>query len=76
MSTRPAEILGLNKGRIKKGYEADFVLIDLDQSYIYREDEIRSKSKNSLMIDKPRYFCKRACPQDHMIHSRLFEVYI
>lgn len=52
MSTRPAEILGLNKGRIKKGYEADFVLIDLDQSYIYREDEIRSKSKNSLMIDK------------------------
>ena len=50
MSTRPAEILGLNKGRIKKGYEADFVLIDLDQSYIYREDEIRSKSKNLSLI--------------------------
>ncbi|WP_297790888.1 dihydroorotase [uncultured Anaerococcus sp.] len=52
MATRPAEILGLNKGKIAKGYDADFVLVDLDEDYIYREDEIQSKSKNSLMIGK------------------------
>ena len=50
MSTNPARILGLNKGKLEKGYEADFVLIDLDEEYIYKEEEILSKSKNSLMI--------------------------
>ena len=52
MSTNPAKILGLNKGKLKIGYEADFTLIDLDEEYTYREDEILSKSKNSLMIEK------------------------
>ncbi|WP_099320796.1 dihydroorotase [Anaerococcus sp. Marseille-P3625] len=52
MSTNPAKILGLNKGKLKIGYEADFTLIDLDEEYTYREDEILSKSKNSLMIGK------------------------
>lgn len=52
MSTNPAKILGLNKGKLKIGFEADFTLIDLDEEYTYREDEILSKSKNSLMIGK------------------------
>ncbi len=52
MSTNPAKILGLNKGKLEIGYEADFTLIDLDEEYTYREDEILSKSKNSLMIGK------------------------
>ncbi len=30
MSTRPAEILGLAKGQLDPGYDADFVLVDLD----------------------------------------------
>ena len=30
MSTRPAEILGLAKGRLEPGCDADFVLVDLD----------------------------------------------
>ena len=30
MSTRPAEILGLAKGQLEPGYDADFVLVDLD----------------------------------------------
>lgn len=52
MSTNPAKILGLNKGKLEIGYEADFTLIDLDEEYTYREEEILSKSKNSLMIGK------------------------
>ena len=52
MSTNPSKILGLNKGKLEEGYEADFVLVDLDEEYTYREEEIKSKSKNSLMIGK------------------------
>ena len=50
MSTNPARLLGLNKGKLEPGFEADFTLVDLDQSYVYTEDEILSKSKNSLLI--------------------------
>lgn len=52
MSTNPSRLLGLNKGKLDIGYEADFTLIDLDETYTYREDEILSKSKNSLLIGK------------------------
>ena len=33
MSTRPAEILGLAKGQLEPGFDADFVLVDLDTPY-------------------------------------------
>lgn len=52
MSTNPARLLGLNKGKLDLGYEADFTLIDLDETYTYTEDEILSKSQNSLLIGK------------------------
>ena len=55
MATNPAKILGLNKGRIKKGYEADFTLIDLDDERIYELDDIKSKSKNSLLLGEKVY---------------------
>ena len=37
------------------GFEADFTLIDLDESYIYEEEDIKSKSKNSLLIGQELY---------------------
>ena len=52
MATNPAKLLGLNKGKIEPGFEADFTLIDLDESYIYKEEDIKSKAKNSLLIDQ------------------------
>ena len=52
MATNPSKLLGLNKGKLEVGYEADFTLIDLDESYIYKEEDITSKSKNSLLIDQ------------------------
>ncbi len=35
MSTRPAELLGLDAGTLKPGTPADFVLIDENEEYVY-----------------------------------------
>ena len=55
MSTRPSELLNIKKGKLEPGYMADFTLVDLDKSYEYKEEDILSKSKNSLMIGKTLY---------------------
>ena len=47
MSTRPAEILGLAKGQLEPGYDADFVLVDLDTPYTVDKDKLHSKSHNT-----------------------------
>ena len=47
MSERPAEILGLNKGRLEPGRDADLVLVDLDHPYRVDRQKLHSKSKNS-----------------------------
>lgn len=46
MSTRPAEILGLAKGALEPGYDADFVLVDLETPYVVDKEKLHSKSKN------------------------------
>lgn len=55
MSTNPNKLLGHKKGKLEKGYEGDFTLVDLDKEYIYKEEDIISKSKNSLLIDEKLY---------------------
>lgn len=47
MSANPAEIFGLKKGRIEKGYDADLVLLDLDKEIKVNGDEFISKGKNT-----------------------------
>lgn len=48
MSTRPAELIGLtNKGKIAEGYDADLTLIDPDEVWEVRRQDIVSKSKNT-----------------------------
>ena len=47
MSERPAEILGLNKGRLEPGRDADLVLVDLEHPYRVDRQKLHSKSKNS-----------------------------
>jgi dihydroorotase len=47
MTRRPAEILGLETGRIRKGAPADLILIDLDYPWQVTETSIRSKSRNT-----------------------------
>jgi dihydroorotase len=47
MSTRPAQIFGLDAGTLKPGAKADITLIDLDEPWIVSKDAIVSRSKNT-----------------------------
>ncbi|KDR96061.1 dihydroorotase [Peptoclostridium litorale DSM 5388] len=47
MSKNPADILGIKKGRISVGYDADFVLVDTDASYSIDPADFESKGKNT-----------------------------
>ncbi len=46
MSANPAAILGLNKGYLAPGFDADVVLVDLDTPYTVDKNALHSKSKN------------------------------
>ncbi|MDA0239270.1 MAG: dihydroorotase [Proteobacteria bacterium] len=47
ITVRPAELMGLPAGRLKKGAAADLTLFDLTQGWKIRADELSSKAKNS-----------------------------
>ena len=47
MTRRPAEILGLDSGRIARGAPADLILFDLDYPWQVTERDLRSKSRNT-----------------------------
>lgn len=47
MSKNPAEIMGVNKGEIRPGKEADLVLIDIEKTYRVDSSEFASKGKNT-----------------------------
>jgi dihydroorotase len=53
LTVRPAEILGLNEGRLMKGAPADLVVFDLDRPWRIDPDALRSKSKNSPFDGHP-----------------------
>ena len=47
LSTRPAEILGLEVGRLAPGAPADLIVVDPDLPWICDAEALRSRSKNS-----------------------------
>ena len=47
LATRPAEILGLEVGRLAPGAPADLILVDPDAPWVLDPDTLRSKSKNT-----------------------------
>ncbi|MHA1548849.1 MAG: dihydroorotase [Alphaproteobacteria bacterium] len=47
LSTRPAEILGLQTGRLIPGAPADLIVLDLDAPWICEAASLRSRSKNT-----------------------------
>jgi dihydroorotase len=51
MSTRPAQIFGLDAGTLKPGAKADIALIDLDEPWIVSKDMLLSRSKNTPFED-------------------------
>lgn len=51
MSTRPAQIFGLDAGTLKPGAPADITLIDLDEPWLVSEKALLSRSKNTPFED-------------------------
>ena len=47
LSTVPARLFGLPGGRLSPDAPADLILVDLDEPWIVREADIRSRSKNT-----------------------------
>ena len=52
MSYNPAKILNIDKGEISEGKVADLTIFDPNKEYVYTEDMIVSKSKNTPWIGK------------------------
>ncbi len=50
MSERPAEIFGLQTGRLEEGCEADFTLLDPVASWTVEPDGFHSMSRNSAFV--------------------------
>ncbi len=47
ISTAPAKLFGLPGGSLKPGRAADLALIDLEEPWVVKEEDIKSRSKNS-----------------------------
>ena len=47
LSTNPARILGLKKGRLTEGADADITLLDLERSHTVDPENFRSKGRNT-----------------------------
>jgi dihydroorotase len=47
ITSRPAEILGLESGRIAKGAPADLILVDLDYPWQVEASALKSRSRNT-----------------------------
>jgi dihydroorotase len=50
MTARPADVLGLPGGRLRKDEPADLVLLDPEEEWTFRKELIRSRSKNTPLI--------------------------
>ncbi|MFC1838804.1 dihydroorotase [Thermodesulfobacteriota bacterium] len=53
LSMNPANILGVEGGSLTEGSKADLSVIDPEEEFTLREDDILSMSKNSPFIGKP-----------------------
>lgn len=54
LSTRPAQLFGLEGGTLKPGAKADLVIVDLDMPWVLDVDKLHSRSKNST-FEKARF---------------------
>ncbi len=55
MSRVPGDLMGVNKGKIKRGYDGDIVLINLDKEIIIDGENFVSKGKNTPFDSKKLY---------------------
>jgi len=47
MTSNPAKILDINKGSLDVGSEADLCLLDINKPWVVKQNELKSKSKNT-----------------------------
>ena len=47
ITSNPAKILGINKGSLKKGNDADLCVFDLNKPWVVNKSKLQSKSKNT-----------------------------
>ncbi len=52
LTSKPAEILKINKGNLSIGNDADFCIVDINKPWVVRKDKLISKSKNTPIEDK------------------------
>jgi len=47
ITSNPAKILGINKGNLNKGSDADLCIFDIDKPWVVDKSKLKSKSKNT-----------------------------
>jgi len=47
LTCNPAKILGINKGSLKKGNDADICVFDINKPWVVTKNNLKSKSKNT-----------------------------
>ncbi len=52
LTSKPAEILKINKGNLSTGNDADFCIVDINKPWVVKKDKLISKSKNTPIEDK------------------------
>ena len=52
MAVNPAVILGLKKGSLSAGADADIVIIDKDRPWFVTKENLESKSKNTPFLGR------------------------
>ena len=52
LTCNPAKILGIDKGSLKKGNDADLCVLDINKSWTVSKNKLKSKSKNTPIEDR------------------------
>jgi len=52
ITSNPAKILGINKGSLQIGIDADLCVVDINKPWVVNKDELLSKSKNTPIEDR------------------------
>ena len=52
LTCNPSKILGINKGSLKLGNEADLCIVDIKKPWIVKQNLLKSKSKNTSIENR------------------------